>query len=269
MNEAGYSNNGIFHNGVRAALVIAHPGHELCIYGWLKLVRPRVFILTDGSGHSGSSRLSRTSGVLTGIGAEPGSFYGRFSDIAIYDALLNHQIDLFLDLARELAAQITSEKINCVVGDAREGYNPTHDVCRLVIDAAVEMARQTNGHEISNLQFSVTGRPNACPTGPQTQPICLNLDESMFEQKLVAARNYPELRDELESLIRSHSEESFRNEYLYPVNDDDNGVGPDLSDIFYEKYGEARVKEGYYKQVIRYHEHVLPLALSLKQAAKK
>src|SRR5207253_5484219 len=34
--------------GGRAALVIAHPGHELRVYHWLRLARPSVFILTDG-----------------------------------------------------------------------------------------------------------------------------------------------------------------------------------------------------------------------------
>lgn len=32
----------------RAALVVAHPGHELRVYGWLEQARPRVFVLTDG-----------------------------------------------------------------------------------------------------------------------------------------------------------------------------------------------------------------------------
>ena len=52
----------------RAALVIAHPGHELCVYGWLETVRPRVFILTDGSGRSGQSRLKSTEEILSVVG---------------------------------------------------------------------------------------------------------------------------------------------------------------------------------------------------------
>ena len=41
----------------RCALVVAHPGHELRVYGWLALRKPDVYILTDGSGHTGNSRL--------------------------------------------------------------------------------------------------------------------------------------------------------------------------------------------------------------------
>jgi hypothetical protein len=32
----------------KAALVVAHPGHELRVFHWLRLARPCVFVLTDG-----------------------------------------------------------------------------------------------------------------------------------------------------------------------------------------------------------------------------
>src|SRR4051812_44433101 len=39
----------IDHNSQgRHFLFIAHPGHELCVYAWLKLTKPKVFVLTDG-----------------------------------------------------------------------------------------------------------------------------------------------------------------------------------------------------------------------------
>ena len=34
----------------RAVLVVAHPGHELSLAGWLTIVRPAVFVMTNGSG---------------------------------------------------------------------------------------------------------------------------------------------------------------------------------------------------------------------------
>ena len=40
-----------------AALVIAHPGHELRIHHWLERARPVTFVLTDGSGHTDHSRI--------------------------------------------------------------------------------------------------------------------------------------------------------------------------------------------------------------------
>jgi hypothetical protein len=54
---------------MRAALVTAHPGHELCLYGWLKRARPCVFIFTDGSGSTGEPRLELTTKLLARTGA--------------------------------------------------------------------------------------------------------------------------------------------------------------------------------------------------------
>jgi hypothetical protein len=44
--------------------MIAHPGHELRVHHWIERTRPLVFVLTDGSGHTGVSRLASTTAVL-------------------------------------------------------------------------------------------------------------------------------------------------------------------------------------------------------------
>ena len=269
MPKTDYSTSGIISTEMRAALVVAHPGHELCLYGWLKRVRPRVFVLTDGSGHSGSARIKRTTNTLKELGAGVGSFYGRFSDAVVYEALLNHRFDLFVNLARELAHEIINQRINCIVGDAREGYNPTHDICRLVINAAVEMAGRASVGKIDSLQFFVTGKPNGRFDAPHAQSTCLRLDEATFEQKLTAARNYPELKDEIDAFISAYSAESFRSEYLYRVTDCNGDWFPGEACAYYEQHGEERVKQGYYKQVIRYREHVSPVEAALRECVKE
>src|SRR4029077_12021317 len=63
-----------------AALVVAHPGHELRVHGWLERHRPVVFVLTDGSGSTASSRLHSTQRILLRAEARQGSIFGRFSD---------------------------------------------------------------------------------------------------------------------------------------------------------------------------------------------
>src|SRR5687768_4588026 len=64
----------------KTALVMAHPGHELRVYQWLRLTRPLCFVLTDGSGGSGKSRLHSTTRLLEQNGARRGSIYGRLTD---------------------------------------------------------------------------------------------------------------------------------------------------------------------------------------------
>ena len=85
--------------GLRAALVIAHPGHELRIHHWLERAKPRVFVLTDGSGHTNRSRLGQTAALLDAAGALRGSMFGRFTDREIYRAILASDVDAFIALA--------------------------------------------------------------------------------------------------------------------------------------------------------------------------
>src|SRR4029453_5346950 len=90
----------------RAALLVAHPGHELRLHGWMEQSRPVVFVLTDGSGRTHHSRLPPTTRVLERAGATRGAVYGRFTDAAVYQALLARDIAAFTDTAAEIAAAL-------------------------------------------------------------------------------------------------------------------------------------------------------------------
>src|SRR5262245_36394298 len=85
------------------ALVIAHPGHELRVHGWLEQVRPRVFILTDGSGSSGQPRLRSTRRILKQAGAVRGEVFGRFTDRDLYEALRHGDREPFTAVVTELS----------------------------------------------------------------------------------------------------------------------------------------------------------------------
>src|SRR5262245_62950864 len=82
----------------RSALVIAHPGHELRVHGWLEQTRPLVFVLTDGSGGAGRPRIDSTARVLERVGAKPGAIFGRFADRELYAAILAGDHDVFTAL---------------------------------------------------------------------------------------------------------------------------------------------------------------------------
>ncbi len=267
----------------RAALVVAHPGHELCVHGWLETARPTVFLITDGSGRSGKSRVTSTTQIIAAAGARPGSIYGRFPDSAIYRALLGRDESLFLRCAEELAEALVRERIDYVVGDSVEGYNPVHDACRLVINAAVELTNRGGGR-VENFDFTLIGRQDAYSAELHEEVLWLRLDDEAFERKLSAMRAYPELADEvhagldgerlkilrtygdlfedLKPVLEGLSEEAFRIECLRPAGraSGDLGCTP-----FYERYAEKLVEQGLYDSVIRYREHIRPLADALER----
>ncbi len=252
----------------RAALVVAHPGHELVVHGWLEVARPQVFILTDGSGRSGQSRLDSTTRVLNQTGAKPGSIYGRLTDPAGYSAILNHEFNLFIGLAEELTEALVSERLDYVAGDAMEGYNPMHDVCRLVINAAVTVARRSRGLRVANFEFPVIGQRDACTDTLHAGEVRLQLDEDAFARKLAAAKGYTEVAGEVLAALGRRSVDAFRVECLH-LADNNGGRRPcDDEPIFYEHYGEKQVAAGHYQRVLRYDEHIAPLAEALRRYAE-
>lgn len=248
----------------RAALVSAHPGHELRVYGWLEKTRPVVFILTDGSGSSGVSRLHRTTGILSQVGAKAGGIFGRFTDAAIYTAILKGEFAVFYRLVDELCSQFNMHEIGYVLGDASEGYNPAHDLCRLVLNAAVRRSRLRSNRSISNFDFPLTGPPDGSDPSKLNGAIRVELDEAGLQRKITAARSYSELKNEIEGAIEQNGLSLLRNEYLLPV-------GQSRHDYvfneppFYERHGEKQVAAGVYPQVLRYREHMRPIAVALQR----
>ena len=107
-----------------AALIVGHPGHELRVYRWLELAKPTVYVLTDGSGHTGRSRLASTHQVLSDAGASPGTLFGAFSDVDLYDALLTGEHTRLRHVVCTLAEALARTSVDYVVADALEGFNP-------------------------------------------------------------------------------------------------------------------------------------------------
>ncbi len=270
----------------RAALVVAHPGHELRVHGWLETARPLVCVLTDGSARSGRSRLASTAKVVRAAGATAGAIYGALTDQELYAAILNHNHSLFISFVEQLADILLRERIECIAGDALEGYNPAHDACRLVVNSAVKIVNRARRTRVANYDFTLVGRSGHCAERLRDDAIWVRLDEEAFARKLDAARNYAELSNEVEAAldgagsfdlqrhpewarhVDSHLGEtdinSFRVECLRPVEVDESAdyLAPGARP-FYECYGERQVSAGHYTKVLRYREHVLPLAEAL------
>jgi hypothetical protein len=252
----------------KAALVIAHPGHELRVYQWLRLTRPLCFVLTDGSGESGKSRLDSTTRLLEQNGARMGCIYGRFTDREIYSAMIKGKLDLFVDLCEELVRELLHEKIDCVVGDAMEGYNPAHDVCRFTINAAVEIASRNRNQPLLNFEVSLTGETASWAEAILGDAIRIHLDEEGLSKKMEAAHGYHELAGDVDQILKREGIQAIQTEWLQPVSNW--GVSPSPPESpYYELHGEKQVAAGYYEQVLRYREHVLPIARALSDYSQK
>jgi hypothetical protein len=252
----------------RTALIVAHPGHELRVHRWLELVKPTVYVLTDGSGRTERSRLPSTTRVLANAGAEPGSIYGWCSDAELYAVVLAGDTAFLLRLVHALADALGDLGAECVVGDAMEGFNPSHDVCRFLINAAVALIRKRTQRELGNFDFLLDGSPRDCPADLQDRAVRVELEETALERKLAAAEGYPELKAEAEAALARFGSQPFRTEWLRPVADCRQGLDRmEQEPPYYERVGEGRVGSGHYREVIRYRANVQPLIAALWREA--
>ena len=248
----------------RPVLVIAHPGHELRILGWLERARPLVCVLTDGSGSQGEARVASTSAVLAQTSSRAGPLYGRLSDREIYAAILNRNAGYFLGLADELADSLVAESADYVVSDAIEGFNPSHDVCRLITDASVRIARRRSGRAIPAFDFLLEGPPDTCPPDRRDDAIWVRLDDAALSRKLAMAHSYSELRSEIERTLATYGSAPFKTECLCPADTDDRRQWNAAEVPYYERYGAQRVAAGVYESVVRFREHMQPIAEALQ-----
>lgn len=266
----------------RCAVLVAHPGHELVIHGFMEQAKPVVAILTDGSGKSGVSRVASTDRVLEGLGASQAGFYGRYTDRDCYAAMLRHDMRFFTEIADELALLLADEAIDTVVGDASEGWNPVHDVWRSAIDAAVAVTSIRTGRTIANYEFLLFSSHVAAERSEEA--VVVALDEDAYGRKIASGALYTELHDEvkaamsgttahlvpspelsamLDQRLRGLNAESYRTELLRPAPPEgrrDFG-GPRV----YELYAQMLVAQGRYREAIRYEEHVLPIEAALRE----
>ncbi len=228
----------------RAGLLIAHPGHELRAYGWLKHVRPLVSVLTDGSGSRRQSRLPETRRLLEGVGALAGPLFGVATDRQLYDHLRDCRWDWFAGLVDRLADSWAAHGIRYVVCDAADGYNSGHDVCRLVAACAARVC----GARL--FELPLTERPDECSPALAPRSIWVRLDPLELAEKLATARAYAALAAELQTALETFGSASFRVECLRATE-----AALDLTDVlpvdpWYERYGAQQVQAGHYSRVI-------------------
>ena len=231
-----------------AALVVAHPGHELRLFHWLEQERPAVFVLTDGSGRSGRSRLESTREVLAATGCAEGSVMGRFTDREIYRAILERDVREVAAVTRELSGALA--QFRTVVCDAMELYNPTHDLCHVMTMLAAPPS-------IERFAYAVVDPPG--------DGITLTLDDDAFARKIAMAHRYDDLATDIDELTSHIGVDALRREVFFRPASTAPSTKP-----YYEIRGEEQVRAGKYQTVLRYREHFLPFleALAASQQPK-
>lgn len=255
----------VTHASAPAALVIGHPGHELRVFGWSARQVPRVFVLTDGGGAGERPRLARTDALLATLGATREPSFPVRSDRQMYEQLMAADVAPFADLAERLADAFIAQGIATVAGDAAEGFNPTHDLCRGLVNAAVAIAEARSRRPIANYEFELTEWERGGAAAHDAGCVHEVLPENMFRRKLEAARGYAELRCDVDRALAAHGEGYFQLECMRPAR----ALTEPREPPYYELVGADRVRQGVYREALHYADHVRPILDGLRAYAER
>jgi hypothetical protein len=231
---------------------------------WATLNRPLVLILTDGSGSENTSRLEASRGLVIQAGARIGPIFGRFTDREFYKLIVRRDVAAMLALAEEIALILEDADAEVVASDMAEGFNPGHDLCQLLVKAAVVKLRHSRAQPVEHYEFTLE---NLSPAGPGKQrAIAVTLtDEEMADKHRRVLKGYPQISAEVERMIAAFGIAAVANEDLYKAEPEVETEWLGAEPPFYERYGATQVEAGRYAEMITYASHIRPLALALRQ----
>ncbi|MER8749912.1 hypothetical protein NKH57_11620 [Mesorhizobium sp. M1050] len=232
-------------------LILAHPGHELRIHHWLELKKPRIYLLTDGSGGRHSARTQYSRDVVEAVGATAGAVFGDIPDAAWYKALLARDCGVFADVLARINLDVSDMKDVQIVSDAVDGYNPMHDLAYAFGNALNRL-----------LQSTRPGRKQLCtaavPNVPGVIEVETQLDSAARTRKMAAVKAYTPLADEARQIL-DRDPQCFDREFLISQHFDwDAPWTPE-----WERIGKERVVNKVYDRCITYKENVQPVAQRL------
>src|SRR5262245_42393901 len=162
----------------RAALIVAHPGHELLLHHWLERAHPIVCALTDGSGSHAHDRSGRSRRIIESVGAQIGPVFGARTDRDWYRAILAGDRRLFDAAAARIVDVCRLQAVTQIVADPFELFNPMHDLCSCL---AQRVATQLEGSSAVELLTYPIERPDMLRARPA---YTIALDDKALRRKL-------------------------------------------------------------------------------------
>lgn len=236
-------------------LILAHPGHELRLTAWMARERPRVFVLSDGSGGRARSRIDYSRALVAESGGEAGAVFGLMPDRDWYVTMLAGDAAPFLHVRDAVLAALRAEPADCLVSDSVDGYNPLHDLTE-ALGRAVVAACRAEGRAMRHLTSPATAGAIGRPAGHWT------LDGAAVARKRAAVAAYAPLAEEAARILAEEPGALDNERLLAPDFDWLGAWAPE-----WERLGRERVAAGLYDTAITYAGHVRPLAMALLDLA--
>ncbi|MBN8605935.1 MAG: hypothetical protein J0L81_03380 [Caulobacterales bacterium] len=246
----------------RAALVIAHPAHEIRVLHWLMLTRPRAYVLTQGarSGHDGTRRQA-SDRMIAALGACVAPWGGAW-DKDIYNFVMKGDAAPFIALTDELTLDLIARETDLVVADGWQYYNLAHDLTHLMARIAALRASTALKREIVLVDYPVVPDELA-PHATHGRAIAtLELTADHVAQKRAAITAIPDIAHEAMEIEQTEGDLAHAREVLQQPLPLEQLLATPSAKPHYESFGEERVAAGIYKDVVRW-SHVSAICNAL------
>jgi hypothetical protein len=249
----------------RAALVIAHPAHELRLLQWLSRVRPHVYTLTQGSRSGVNPERRRASDHLIASCGGTVSPWGYAWDRDLYGHLLEGDPSHFIRWARELENDFVRREVDLVVADAWQFYNVAHDLTHHMARLAARRAAARLGREIVLLDYPVLPESLAPGSPAATEIAEIRLSAAQVADKRALIASVPDIAGEAAELETHEGGDCHAREILRQPPALTTLLARPTETPLYEQFGEQRVQSNIYFNVIRW-THVYAICQSLMRA---
>lgn len=243
------------------ALVMAHPGHELKLHGWLRTVRPSVHTLTTGSRHlHQTERLRASDRLCESLSLAKGAFFGEVFDADFYNVILRKQTEIVHEWTDRLRDHFNRRSCSIVVCDAWQGFSIAHDLIHVMTRIAAAEAAVKSGRDIDVFEFAPV--PESLPGlfRLDKAPDEFQLSKELEHEKILAAQSMPDLH-ELQEYLDAVGQAELMREKFYRPRPLEDLLEPERPPL-YEQYGAERVQDGHYERAILWRD-VRPIVSSL------
>ena len=236
----------------RAALVVAHPAHEIRVLQWLSQTRAHTYVLTQGSRSSAeTSRRQASEDLISSVGGTM-SGWGGIWDRDLYKCLLNGAVAPFERWTSELADDLAGREVDLVVADAWQFYNVAHDLTHLMARLATARASAVLRRPIAFFDYPVVPDEMAPGVAAQRAVATLRLNEAEAMSKRAAAAAIADIAGDATDIEAVEGNHAFARESFREPPALQTLLQTPCETPLYERFGEQRVQSNIYFDVIRW-----------------
>jgi hypothetical protein len=189
--------------------------------------------------------------------------FGELTDRELYVALLRGDTAPFTQMTTALAEVLRHGGYRTVVADPLEGYNPAHDLCRVIVNTAVRCVSRKCGTLIHSYEYALTGTVDV--RGSRSA-IVMHVPAGVRERKIAAANGYAGLLMEVNAAVQREGSRVYDDEILRKITPQRPRDSPEELPPYYETYGEQQCAAGRYATVIRYADHFIPMTRAVARS---